>query len=159
MPKLHNTHPVSQYQPAANLKVTNLSTFTLLREALPADLLRYHHFGQRVWFTTPLQRRAEGIGCGSRFWWEPSGGLNEGLFAGIITGVRTLSTGGYEDEGRDYVPEATFPVYLITFSPYRNPLYVLPWHIWRDRTHYDIDHSAALNSYQHRAAAKHFGSL
>ena len=135
-----NSEPTSQHRPRAKPEIINLDRYTKFKEDIkPSDLLNTFLFGQEIWFTQPLQRKtgleskdkwATSMPRKIKFFWEPSGGLNRGSFHGIVVGVRTLSAGLQRTSGpeRDYQQIHTFPVLVIAFSPYRKPVYVLPWH-------------------------------
>lgn len=142
--------PTSAFQPRT-FEARNLYTFEKVSTLSPADLLQQdHEFGERVFFSHPLQRRVEYQRGRAQFWYEPSGGRNACLFEGIVVGVRTLST-GYKplDEG-SYTPEATYAAYLIAFNPYRKPVLVLPWHTWIDQNEYYWHREQASTSYARR---------
>jgi len=136
--------PKASFQPKRDFEIINQQYFKQFQvETRHDELLKEFSFGQIFYFTHPLQRRAESLGnyC-SQHWWEPSGGYNAQLFAGIVTGVRTLSTGITSSEA-GYVAKATFPAILLTTSPHREPVRVLPWHMFSHPHHY-TDYREAL---------------
>jgi hypothetical protein len=136
--------PVAKFQPKRDFEIINRFYFKQFhKETRHDELLKEFRFGQIFYFTHPLQRRAESLGNGcSQHWWEPSGGYNADLFAGIVTGVRTLSTGISSPE-TGYNAKATFPALLLTVAPHRDPFRVLPWHMFY-HTHHYRDYRAEL---------------
>lgn len=136
--------PVAKFQPKRDFEVINRFYFKRFQtETRHDELLEEFRFGQVFYFTHPLQRRTTPLGDGcTQHWWEPSGGYNANLFAGIVTGVRTLSTGITSSEA-GYVAKATFPALLLTVAPHRDPVRVLPWHMF-PRPHYYTDYRTLL---------------
>lgn len=130
--------PKASFQPKRDFEIINQHYFKEFHaETRHDELLKDFRFGQIFYFTHPLQRRAESLGNGcSQHWWEPSGGYNADLFAGIVTGVRTLSTGITSHDEGGYTAKATFPALLLTVAPHRDPVRVLPWHMFYHPHHY-----------------------
>lgn len=118
--------PVRKTQPAANPVFCHMNRLKWTADMTPDELSDHFRLGDRVFFTQPLQRRAEFKNCLQRFWWEPSGGKNNDFFVGTVTGIRSYSC-GYTDDDCSYVPQTHFPVLLIAFSPFKNPVAVQPW--------------------------------
>lgn len=118
--------PVRKIQPAANPVYCQMNTLKKTADMTPDELADLYPVGMKIFFTQPLQRRTDPRDRLGRFYWEPSGGANNDLFIGTVTGVRSYSC-GHNDESYGYVPDQHFPVLLITYSPFRNPVAVQPW--------------------------------
>ena len=137
--------PLARFQPKRDFEVINQYYFKRFQtETRHDELLKEFRFGQTFYFTHPLQRRAMDLGNNtSQHWWEPAGGYNANLFVGIVTGVRTLSTGITDPDEGGYNIKATFPALLLTVSPHRAPVRVLPWHMFT-RPHYYKEYRTLL---------------
>lgn len=128
--------PTAEAQHRPENEVINMPMFLETMELTLIGLSELIPFGTEVIFSQPLQRRAEILpGGGSRFWYEPSGGKNAAPFQGTVVGFRNLNVGETDCEGV-YSQKASFPVLLLSFSPFRNPVPVLPWHTFRSAREY-----------------------
>ncbi len=131
--------PRRSIQPHANPEAINLPRFQAMQDASPTELENSFPFATPVLFTHPLQRRSEtqpGPDSESIHWWEPSGGRNSALFHGYIIGYRSYSVGTSNPDSI-YQAKSQFSVLLVSVSPHRNPVPVLPWHTFSSRAEWE----------------------
>src|SRR5690606_3819744 len=113
--------PVAVYQARGGQVINEEAFKQTLGIKTQSGLLELFPFGTKLYFSHPLQRRAEHVGESfSRFWWEPSGGHNSALFCGLVVGVRMLSV-GESSPGKGYVSGASWPALVVQAHPFRKP--------------------------------------